>query len=115
MMRRYSDKWRVAPVVFAMAGLTLGSAQAADLPGDPTLGQKLVEEICAECHITDGGEPSPPNGPPAFQTIADDRMVTETSLRVFFQTPHVDMPNLMLSDADIDHISAYILSLRGSE
>jgi len=115
MMRRFSDKWRAAPVVFAMAGLTLGSVQAADLPGDPTLGQKLVEEICAECHITDGGEPSPPNGPPAFQTIADDRMVTETSLRVFFQTPHVDMPNLMLSDADIDHISAYILSLRDGE
>jgi hypothetical protein len=44
--------------------------------------------------------------------VADDPAVTALALRSFLQTPHFDMPNIMLSPAETDDIISYILTLR---
>jgi hypothetical protein len=38
--------------------------------------------------------------------------VTEIALRAFLQTPHANMPNIMLTQEQTDDIVTYILSLR---
>ena len=37
---------------------------------------------------------------------------TSVALKVFLKTPHATMPNIILSEAEIDALAAYILSLR---
>jgi len=106
------NRLSIATLIFAMAFMP--AAFAADpLPGDPGEGAKLADRLCVTCHIVaEGARTDLGERPPALQTVADDPSVTETGLRVFLQTPHEDMPNVMLSDAEVDHIIAYILSLK---
>jgi hypothetical protein len=44
--------------------------------------------------------------------VADDPAVTAIGLAVFFRSPHKNMPNLILSQAETDNAIAYILSLK---
>ncbi|MGB7975070.1 MAG: c-type cytochrome [Roseiarcus sp.] len=80
------------------------SALAQQL-GDPAAGKRLAAANCATCH---GAQ----RAAPAFTTIAAMPSTTQTSLGVFLQTSHASMPNLILSAADRDNLTAYILSLR---
>ncbi len=73
--------------------------------GDPAAGERLAAANCATCH----GAQRPA---PAFTTIAAMPSTTQTSLGVFLQTSHASMPNLILSAADRNNLTAYILSLR---
>ena len=49
---------------------------------------------------------------PTFMAIAARPNVSMDGLRAFLADPHGRMPPLVLSRADIDNLSAYILSLR---
>jgi hypothetical protein len=49
---------------------------------------------------------------PTFQAIAQQPSTTSMALRVFLQTPHAQMPNLVLNTGETDDIVAYILSLK---
>ncbi|MCW5698548.1 MAG: hypothetical protein KIT00_01775 [Rhodospirillales bacterium] len=89
-----------------------GRAFAADLPGDPILGREIAERQCAECHIVAPGEDVVLGGLPTFQMMADDPSATETSLRVFLQTPHGEMPDIVLSRDQTSDLIAYILGLK---
>ena len=99
-----------------IAGLALAAtaAQAQDLPGDPAAGLAFAEEVCAGCHQVAGSPAMPPaeGAPPPFELIADDPAVTEMALRVFFQTPHANMPDIALTPKQMDDVIAYILSLK---
>jgi hypothetical protein len=48
---------------------------------------------------------------PPFQLVARQPSTTELALRVFLRTSHAGMPNILLSEAEIDDIVAYIVSL----
>jgi hypothetical protein len=50
--------------------------------------------------------------PPSFQSIADLPSTTGLSLKVFLRSPHRNMPNLLVSEAESDDVIAYILSLK---
>ena len=80
------------------------SALAQQL-GDPVAGERLAAADCATCHSAQRLAPS-------FTTIAAMPSTTQTSLGVFLQTSHASMPNLILSTADRNNLTAYILSLR---
>jgi mono/diheme cytochrome c family protein len=100
-----------------LLGLTgIGAAGARDLPGDPVPGHDLALKVCVECHEIEAGERDGrlPD-PPAFQNLADDPAMTALALRVFLITPHTNMPNLILTDAEIDDIIAWIHSLKGAQ
>ena len=51
---------------------------------------------------------------PSFQAVAETKVVTRLALTAFLQTPHADMPNLVVTGEDADNVIAYILSLKGA-
>jgi mono/diheme cytochrome c family protein len=94
---------------FALAA----SAGAQELPGDPAMGRNLAQKVCQQCHHV---EPGDSEGrlpkPPAFQNLADDPAMTPLALRAFLTSPHTNMPNLILTDAEVDDVIAYIHSMK---
>ncbi len=78
---------------------------------DPAAGEALAMEVCAQCHFVAEDQPTIPRADaPPFDEIIADPGVTELSLRVFFQTPHRNMPDLHLSQKETDDIIGYLLS-----
>lgn len=80
--------------------------------GNIAQGHDIATTICAECHRVEKGQKSAKlSAAKSFQDVADNPARTELSLRVFLKTPHRNMPNLVLTEAEIDDIIAYIQSL----
>lgn len=97
--------------LLGLSGINAAGAQA--LPGDPVLGRDLALKVCVECHQVEPGEREGElPDPPAFQNLADTPAMTPLALRVFLTTPHGDMPNLILTDAEVDDAIAWIHSLK---
>lgn len=93
--------------------LGLGSAQAQDMVGDPDAGAVFAQRVCAACHVVGGDWPANPRNPaPGFEDIAREPSVTPLGLRVFLNSPHRNMPNLILSEKEVDDVIAYIMALR---
>jgi mono/diheme cytochrome c family protein len=111
-----------------IAGLLLAGAvslqaqetrSAGSGPAPPTRlasidrGRILAQRMCADCHAIEPGRRTSPNAEaPSFQAIADTRGMGIGALRVFFETPHRKMPNLIVERADADDIIDYILNLK---
>lgn len=95
------------------ATLLMGPALAQAPPPLATEGARLAQQWCANCHAIAPGQ-QPPTGDAAssFPAIARMTSTTEMSLRVFLQTPHVNMPDYQLTRNEMDAVVAYILSLR---
>lgn len=88
-------------------------AQGQDMLGDPAAGARLAERVCAACHVVGGEWPANPrSAAPAFGSIALEPSATPLSLRVFLNSPHRNMPNLILSETEVDDVIAYIMALR---
>ena len=76
-------------------------------------GRAVAEGWCANCHVVGpeaGGHAS--DAAPPFAAVARMPSATEMSLRAFLRTPHARMPDYRLSQAELDGVVAYILSLR---
>lgn len=102
-------KTLIAAIGIAVVPVSASGQQA----GDPQLGRKFALKVCAECHaVLPGNTISPQAGAPAFRTIANTRGMSRIALITWFQTPHKEMPNLMLDAGDKDDLIAYITSLR---
>jgi mono/diheme cytochrome c family protein len=104
---------------FAGLALAVGLVVSADLvaaddAAKVTAGRVLAKGWCAHCHIvSDDQRFAPAAGVPTFIAVANDPATTEMALRVFLATPHMRMPDFMLTRQETDKIIAYILSLRG--
>lgn len=101
----------------SLAGLAVlagfAGTGAADTTGNAARGHRLADEICADCHEIEKGEHGGElPDPPGFQQLAENPAMTALALRVFLTTPHADMPNLILTDHEIDDLIAWIHSLR---
>lgn len=106
------DLRRLLFPLFMLGAIGLAPASAQEL-GSARAGHDFAMDICAECHwVSDEQFVIPESEAPSFFQVADDPAVTATALRVFFGTPHENMPNIMLSDDERDNVIAYILSLR---
>lgn len=76
-------------------------------------GQRLVEAWCKECHSIDGsavtaGKPNAPD----LRKVAAMPSTTALSLRVFLNSTHTNMPNVIIQPSDADEIIHYILGLK---
>ena len=92
------------------AAVTAAPAVAQDLRGDADAGARFAQRECAACHVVGGDWPANPRSPaPSFENIAGEPSATALSLRVFLNTPHRNMPNLILSETETDDVIAYIL------
>ncbi len=91
------------------AAVTPVSAQTSSGPE----GRNIAIEICSECHSIENNDRASKNIiAPAFSAIAHMPSTTLLSIKVFLKTPHATMPNIMLSEAEIDAIAEYILGLK---
>ena len=90
--------------------LAIAPARAQDAFANAESGRALAKAWCAECHRV---EPNAPGASVAdFTEVANLPSTTALSLKVFLQSSHMDMPNLILKPAEADDIIAYILSLK---
>ena len=80
--------------------------------GDPQKGLDYAERNCAECHAVEAAntDSTNPEAPP-FQLVARDPELSDLALTVFFQSPHSEMPDLVVQGADARDLIAYIRSL----
>ena len=88
---------------------TAATAQSA---GDAERGHAIAEKLCAQCHAIKAGETSPRLESPTFEQISLTPGMTGLAIKVWLQTPHPTMPNLMLPANDREDIAAYITSLK---
>ena len=99
-------------MVFTIAVALALPAMSANI-GNRDRGLVFAKQACAGCHAVEAQQHLSPNASATpFQTISEVSGMTEMALRVFFRTPHKNMPNLIVSGADQDDVIAYILSLR---
>lgn len=88
------------------------SAGAQD-NGDAGAGLAYVSAYCAVCHAVERGEAeSPVFNAPAFDVIANSPDITGRALAVILQTPHENMPDFIIPQAERDNIITYIMSLQ---
>ena len=100
---------RLIPLLIVLACAPAAMAQQRD----PAPGRRIAERDCTLCHEVRPGETGPgamASAPP-FQLVARMPSTTQLALRVFLRTSHAGMPNILLSEAEIDDIVAYIVSL----
>lgn len=96
-------------VVLAIPGVA-----AAEHPGDPQAGYQYARDVCSTCHGI-SAEPSPVPKATRFREIADRPGVTGTALRVWLETSHPTMPNIIVGKQDMLNVIAYILDLKGRD
>lgn len=89
----------------------LGPAKAQEQAGLVAEGARVAAQSCADCHGASAGKPL--SGSPDFAAVARMPSTTATSIRVFLKTPHANMPDIVLTEREIDALVAYILSLAG--
>jgi len=103
-------------IIFALMALLLvrlHNAGGVTLSSDgTTAGHRLAEAWCKDCHAIDAATAGRKNGPPDFTAIANRTSTTALSLKVFFQTSHRSMPNLIIAPDQADDLVTYILSLK---
>ncbi len=92
-------------------GLSATAARADDI-GDPVAGRQVATAWCANCHAFPGSQLATATGAPSFPAVAADHAMTSLALRAFLQTPHDRMPDLHLSNSEMDDLIAFILSTR---
>lgn len=98
---------------FAVAVLAVVLVASAQEGGDPKAGAAIAEAQCAECHVVrEGQTPSFHSFAPTFASIASRPGMTVLALRVTLRTPHRTMPNIVLTDRQIDDLAAYVLTLK---
>lgn len=108
-----SMKLHVTFMIAACVAVTLWSSVNTSAQDDLSLGETLAIDVCSTCHAVQSGDLTSPNpDAPSFEQIANTPGMTRISIRAFLQSPHQTMPLLVLDAAEIDGVSAYILSLK---
>ena len=102
-------KLKSLPLIMLFGLAVPGIACAQDI--DPTLGRRIVQAECTRCHAIEPGATGPDPGAPNFTSLARMPSVTDLSLRVFLQSSHRSMPNLVLSEQETSSIIAYLRGL----
>ena len=102
---------RIVPPV-AAASLWLLAAPAAEAQMKVEQGHEIARTWCSGCHVVESGGASGSDVGPPFPVVAQDSSLTPDRLRAWLADPHPPMPNLSLSQDEIEALVAYIGSLR---
>lgn len=79
---------------------------------DAETGRQLARQWCANCHAVDGRTAS--DQAPPLEAIAKSPSATPDRIRAWLSTSHTNMPDLSLSQREIDAILAYLEQLRSN-
>jgi mono/diheme cytochrome c family protein len=115
-MTRYTWLHVLIAVLCAVAVLLflrVRNASGATLPPDSiSAGHRLAEAWCRDCHAIEAATAGARGRGPDFVVIANRASTTALSLKVFMKTSHHRMPNLIITPAQADDLTNYILSLK---
>ena len=101
---------RILTFLLLTAAVCCG-ARAQD--GSAEAGLAYARTVCSECHAIRSDDLLSPNPKaPSFAKIASTPGVTGTALFVILQTPHREMPDLIIPAKEKADVVAYILSLQ---
>ena len=79
-------------------------------------GLKLAQKLCKACHIIAGDGSAPaPVGPPSFPSIANKPGQTADRIIGALVAPHPPMPDMHLTNDEMQDILAYLDTLRTLE
>jgi cytochrome c2 len=109
-----SGLWRrMRLTALAAVATALCSAKAVSVElGDARRGRDYAAAVCAKCHaIAPGDMVSPRLAATPFAVVSDLPGMNRRALAVFLQTPHAEMPNLVIVGRDLDDLISYLLSL----
>lgn len=99
-----------AVALAAMFFIRLHNASGAST--DSAAGLRLADAWCKDCHSIEAATAGASSGPPDFTAIANRHATTPLSLKVFLQTSHPSMPNIVLKPDESDSLVNYIMSLK---
>lgn len=100
-------------VVAAMLLVRLHNAAGGTLPLESVAaGHRLAAAWCKDCQVIEATTAGSRGSPPDFVAIANRQSTTALSLKVFFQTSHRSMPNLIIAPNEAEDLANYILSLK---
>jgi mono/diheme cytochrome c family protein len=105
---------RLLLLSLAIAMAAVSGVVAAEDVGDPQAGFEYAKQVCSVCHGI-SAEKSPMPKATRFREVADRPGVTGTALRVWMETSHPTMPNIIVEKQDMLNVIAYILSLKGRD
>jgi len=91
-------------------GLLIASGPA--FSGDAEVGHVLARTWCAHCHIVEANQVQASDVAPPFAQIANDPSKWPLSIAAWLADPHPPMPNLSLTQSEIDDLVAYIETLK---
>jgi mono/diheme cytochrome c family protein len=94
------------------------SALAAAQESQPSAerGKDLAARLCQNCHLLDSATGrTVPAGTPTFRSMATDPSQTRERVLAALIQPHVPMPDVQLSRAEIDDIIAYLDAIRAEQ
>lgn len=99
--------------VAALLFVRLHNANGQPLPPESvSAGRHLAEAWCQDCHAIEAATAGARARGPDFVAIANRVSTTALSLKVFMKTSHHRMPNLIITPAQADDLTNYILSLK---
>ena len=99
-----------AALVYFGAGVGPGGAGDED---DVAKGRQLATSLCAQCHLNEGqGEKQGPMGVPGFAAVANRPDQTFGGIVRWLKAVPPMMPDHHLTLDEIDHLAAFIMSLR---
>lgn len=82
-------------------------------PGNASIGLRYAEQNCASCHALAAGETwSPVPEATPFDTVANAPGMTRLALNAWLHTSHPSMPNLLVEEAQVDNLAAYLETLK---
>jgi mono/diheme cytochrome c family protein len=103
-------------VLLAIAALFLirlhNAGGATPVADSVAAGHKLAEAWCRACHTIDATTAGTQSSAPDFVALANMPSTTELSVKVFMQSSHRNMPNLVLTPEQTNDLASYILSLK---
>jgi mono/diheme cytochrome c family protein len=105
--------------VVAFAVLATIAAAPAPAPasavemGFPGNGEALALEICSDCHVVSDRQVRVETvSLPSFRAVVNYPEYTEIWFRTFMRTTHPTMPNFILTDQQLDDLTAYNNALK---
>jgi cytochrome c len=103
----------IVAALAAMLLVRLHDASGATAPSESVAeGHRLAEAWCKSCHALDATAGGTSNTAPDFAAVANQPSTTALALRVFLQSSHPSMPNLVLTPGQTDDLVSYILSMK---
>jgi len=102
---------RMGSLSLLFSAVLVASAAAQDA-GSTVRGRSYAERVCAECHAVAPGKRSPRPDAAGFAVIANTPGMTAMALAIWLQTPHREMPHIVVAPQDRDDVINYIRSLK---